>query len=158
MQRVNLTHELKRLAVVGLRLVIKSRPLQIQQFALAAYLQGMGAVNHRFALGNPAKPPARSKKSTSKVNCPILACKSFTSSSDTAPTGSLPKLAAMLSIACWRHREIWFACTSNCSDNYARVLSPRSAAKTTLALKSAVLFLLGRLIITLLDALRQKDQ
>jgi hypothetical protein len=44
----------------------------------------------------------------------------------------------MLSIACWRHCEIWFACTSNCSANSARVLSPRSAAKTTLALKSAV--------------------
>jgi hypothetical protein len=71
MQRVNLTHELKRFTMDSPFFVIKSRPLQIQQFALAAYLQGMGAVNHRFALGNPAKPPALSKKSTSSVNCPI---------------------------------------------------------------------------------------
>lgn len=34
----------------------------------------MGSVNHRFALSNPAFVSARSKKSFSSFNWPILAC------------------------------------------------------------------------------------
>src|SRR5262245_34049887 len=46
-----------------------------QGSALLRHRQLVIAVDHRFALGNPALPSAASKKSFSSVSSPIFACK-----------------------------------------------------------------------------------
>ena len=79
MQPVETPHDGK----VGLR----HRPRQVVD-AAAADAQNLGllgdrqivrAVDHRFALSNPALVSAPSKKSFSSVSSPILACSDFTS-------------------------------------------------------------------------------
>src|SRR6202034_1924355 len=47
-----------------------------------------------------------------------------------------------------RHAVIWFGWTSNCCANSASVFSPFKAANATLALKAALWFRRGRLLIT----------
>jgi len=51
----------------------------------------MVAVDHRLAFGKPALPNARSKKSFSSVNCPILACSSLKLSLGNAGFSALVK-------------------------------------------------------------------
>ena len=79
MQPVETPHDCE----VGLR----HRPRQVVD-AAAADAKNLGllgdrqivpAVDHRFALSNPALVSAPSKKSFSSVNSPILACSDFTS-------------------------------------------------------------------------------
>ena len=79
MQPVEMPHDRK----IGFR----HRPRQVVD-AAAADTKNLGllgdrqivpAVDHRFALSNPALVSAPSKKSFSSVNSPILACSDFTS-------------------------------------------------------------------------------
>src|ERR687897_2605982 len=112
--------------------------------------QGMRAVDHRFALGNsPALPSALSKKSLTRVNSPILACSVFTSTGGLADPalGSDPNTPAAPSSNCAFHWVIWFGWTSNCCASSARVLSPFTAARATLALKAGEWFRRGLLLI-----------
>src|SRR5215212_6642770 len=109
----------------------------------------MGAVDHRFALGQaPALPSACSKKSLARVSSPILACSVLTSSGGFAEAAfSAPNTPAAPSRSWAFHWVIWFGCTSNCWANSARVLSPFTAARATLALKAGEWFRRGRLLI-----------
>jgi hypothetical protein len=50
-----------------------------QQFGRSAQCQPVSAVDHRFALGNPALPSAADKKSLSSVSSPSFACSVFRS-------------------------------------------------------------------------------
>src|SRR5471032_2574230 len=61
------------------RLVIDAAAADLQNFRLLGDRQIVLAVDHRFALSNPALVSAPSKKSFSSVNSPILACSDFTS-------------------------------------------------------------------------------
>src|SRR5664280_2293732 len=61
------------------RQVIDAAPADLQNLRLLCDRQIVLAVDHRFALSNPALVSAPSKKSFSSVNSPILACSDFTS-------------------------------------------------------------------------------
>src|ERR671910_1703958 len=82
-----------------LRLIIEAAPADPEPLGLPGQRQGMGAVDHRFALGHtPALPSACSKKSLARVSSPILACSVFTSTGGVAdaplsdPNTSAPPL------------------------------------------------------------------
>jgi hypothetical protein len=62
-----------------------------QNFGLLGDQQIVRAVDHRFALSNPALLSAPSKKSFSSGSSPIFACSDFTSTGDCA--AALPPLA-----------------------------------------------------------------
>ena len=83
-----------------------TRPRQVQKLALGDHTQTILSVNNRLALSNPAFLSTPSKKSFSRVNCLILACRTFKSASD-GPEGlkapSLAKSPARFSTACWRN-------------------------------------------------------
>src|SRR5688500_11904994 len=77
---------------------VRHRPRQVVD-AAAADAQNLGlprdrqvvfAVDHRFALSNPALVSAPSKKSFSSVSSPILACSDFTSTTGGADPLPLP--------------------------------------------------------------------
>src|ERR1700731_2184710 len=108
MQPVETPHDRE----VGLR----NRPWQVVD-AAAADAQSLGllgdrqivrAVDHRFALSNPALVRAPSKKSFSSVSSPILACSDFTSTAGCPaplpPPG--PKTSAAPSSSCAFHPVI----------------------------------------------------
>src|SRR5437588_181992 len=107
MQPVEMPHDRK----IGLR----HRPRQVVD-AAAADAKNLGllgdrkivpAVDHRFALSNPALVSAPSKKSFSSVNSPILACSDFTSTAGAAggpPPG--PKISEALPSSCDFHAVI----------------------------------------------------
>jgi hypothetical protein len=61
------------------RQVISAAAADLQNLRLPGDRQIMLAVDHRFALSNPALVSAPSKKSFSNVSSPILACNDFTS-------------------------------------------------------------------------------
>src|SRR5215471_10086823 len=106
------------------------------------------AVNHRFALSNPALLNAPSKKSFSNVNSPILACSAFTSTTGSAalPLPG-PKTSAAPPSSCAFQIVIWLGWTSNCSASCTIVRSPLIAARATFALKAGVWFRRGRLFM-----------
>src|SRR3954471_6348794 len=54
--------------------------------------------------------------------------------------------------SCAFHEVIWFGCTSNCSASCAMVRSPLMAASATFALKDAVWFRRGRLVMVTPDS------
>src|SRR5262245_44318523 len=66
------------------RQVINAAAADLQNFRLPGDRQIMLAVDHRFALSNPALVSAPSKKSFSSVSSPILACSDFTSTGGAA--------------------------------------------------------------------------
>src|SRR5215471_12874040 len=73
-----------------------------QNLGLLADRQVVSAVDHRFALSNPALVSAPSKKSFSKVSSPILACSDFTSIAGTTawpPPGPNTSAAPLSSCA-----------------------------------------------------------
>src|SRR5918993_2395981 len=109
----------------------------------------MGAVDHRFALGHtPALPSACSKKSLARVSSPILACSVFTSTGGLAEAVvSDPNTPAAPSRSWAFHWVIWLGWTSNCCASSARVLSPFTAARATLALKAGEWFRRDRLLM-----------
>ena len=57
-----------------LRLVIRARSRDADEFRLSRNRQRMRTVDHRFTLSSPALPSAPDKKSFSSVNWPIFAC------------------------------------------------------------------------------------
>src|SRR3954463_2008860 len=54
--------------------VIDAAPADVEHPGLSGDRQIMRAVDHRFALSNPALPSAPAKKSCASVSSPILAC------------------------------------------------------------------------------------
>src|SRR6266581_5710267 len=94
---------------------LRHRPRQVVD-AAAADAKNLGlpndrqivpAVDHRFALSNPALVSAPSKKSFSSVNSPILACSDFTSTAGAAggpPPG--PKISEAPPSSCDFHAVI----------------------------------------------------
>src|SRR3981189_1950151 len=131
------------------RQVINAAAADLQNFRLPGDRQIVLAVDHRFALSNPALVSAPSKKSFSSVSSPILACSDFTStaggSAPLPPPG--PKTSAAPPSSCAFHDVIWFGCTSNCSASWASVRSPLTAARATFALKAGVWFRRARLVM-----------
>src|SRR5215210_4365335 len=109
----------------------------------------MRAVDHRFALGHvPALASACSKKSLARVSSPILACNVFTSTGGVADVAfSAPNTSAAPSRSWAFHWVIWLGWTSNCCANSARVFSPFTAARATLALKAGEWFRRDLLLI-----------
>ena len=84
MQPVKTPHDRQ----VGLRhrsrQVIDAAAADAQNLGLLGDRRIVRAVDHRFALSNPALLSAPSKKSFSSVNSPILACSDFTSTAGCA--------------------------------------------------------------------------
>src|SRR5262249_36128693 len=64
------------------RFVVDAAPADAEERRLLRQRKPVVTVDHRFALGNPALPSARSKKSFSSTSSPILACSDLTSISD----------------------------------------------------------------------------
>ena len=161
MQLVDSLYQIELFSGTGRGQPVDASPRQAQKLALGNYTQRMPAVNHCLALSNPALLSAPSKKSFSRGNGLIFACRTFESASD-GPEGlnspSLAKSPATFSSACWRNWMIWLGCSSNCSASSATVLSPLKAAKATLARNSGEKVLRGRLIEMLLGTQRLNDQ
>ncbi|SDP54676.1 hypothetical protein SAMN05660330_03133 [Desulforhopalus singaporensis] len=107
-----------------------------EKLCLPADCQPMATVDHRSALSNPALLSALSKKSFSRVNYPILACKTLRSGTGSLPE-SLPNTVAACLVSYRFQVVIWLGCTSHSSVNSAKVFSPRNAARATFALKLA---------------------
>src|SRR6185312_14181390 len=91
---------------VGLRhwpwQVVDAAAADAQNLGLLADRQVVSAVDHRFALSNPALVSAPSKKSFSSVSSPILACSDFTSIAGTTawpPPGPNTSAAPLSSCA-----------------------------------------------------------
>jgi hypothetical protein len=134
-QFVDSLHQLKvRLENLD-RPVIGRRSRQPQQHALSSYGNLGLAVNHLFALSSPALISAFSKKSFSRLSCPILACMRWISGPFSF-SGFSPNAMAAFSWSCRFQSVIWLGCTSNCSASSAIVLSPFRAARATFALNT----------------------
>src|SRR5262252_3421652 len=133
--------------------VVDTATTDVESFCLFASRQIVFAVNHRFALSNPALLSAPSKKSFSKVNSPILECSAFTSTTGSAALPAPgPKTSAAPLSSCAFQSVIWLGCTSNCSASCASVRSPFMAAMATFALKAGVWFRRGRLFMVSPDS------
>src|SRR5208283_815564 len=133
-QLVNPAHECQIRIADWPRQVIHRSTAHAQQFGLARDGQIVATVDHGFALSNPALVSARSKKSFSSANCPILAC------SGARSTGSVweppPKISAAPSSRCRFHSAIWLGCNSNSLHRSAIVRSSSNAARATRALNA----------------------
>src|SRR5215813_286254 len=79
MQPVETTHDRKVRLRHRPRAVVDAAAADAQNLRLLGDRQIVRAVDHRFALSNPALVSAPSKKSFSSVSSPILACSDFTS-------------------------------------------------------------------------------
>ena len=88
MQLVDAAHELQVARAGGPGQVADRASAHAQQAGLARDGQGVITVDHCFALSNPAMVSARSKKSFSSANWPILAC------SGARSTGATTRLPA----------------------------------------------------------------
>ena len=73
MELVDPTHQRQLCRRHRRRLVVRRRASQLQELALPHHWQGVGSVDHRFALSKPALMSAPSKKSFSSASWPILA-------------------------------------------------------------------------------------
>jgi hypothetical protein len=72
--------------------------------------QGMGSVDHRFALNNPALMSAPSKKSFSSASCPIFAWRTLRSG--VSDVGFVPpNTSAARASNCCFHSVIWVGWT-----------------------------------------------
>src|SRR5580765_3191971 len=109
----------------------------------------MVAVDHRFALSMPALVSAPDKKSFSRASWPILACSSFRSTGG-GDDDSAPNTLAARSSNWFFQSLIWLGCTSCNLANSARVFSPRTASRATLALKIDEWLRRGLLLMVLL--------
>src|SRR5499425_979119 len=87
MQPVETAHDRKVRLRHRPRPVVDAAAADAQNLRLLGDRQIVRAVDHRFALSNPALVSAPSKKSFSSVSSPILACSAFTS---TAGSAALP--------------------------------------------------------------------
>src|ERR1019366_3085503 len=131
------------------RFIVDRAPADTQHLGLMLDGKVVLGVDHRFALSSPALVSAPSKKSFSSVSSPILAWRVFRSTVAVAASAfaSLPKTPTAPSRSWLFHCVIWLACTSNNCANSESVFSPLMAAKATFALKAAVWFRRGRLLI-----------
>src|SRR5262252_6278957 len=88
--------------------VVDAATTDIESFCLFADRQIVFAVDHRFALSNPALLSAPSKKSFSNVSSPILACSDFTSTTGVVDAWLPPglKTSAAPSSSCPFHNVI----------------------------------------------------
>src|SRR5665647_2781601 len=84
-QLVKAQHERQIGFADGLGQVVHRAPAYAQQFGLARDGELVVTVDHALALSNPALVSACSKKSFSKVNWPILACKGTRSTGSPCP-------------------------------------------------------------------------
>src|ERR1700739_4714205 len=82
MQFVDAPHQRKVCSRYRHRFVVDATPTDAEERCLLRQWKLVLAVDHRFALINPALPSARSKKSFSSTSSPILACSDLTSTSD----------------------------------------------------------------------------
>jgi hypothetical protein len=64
------------------RFIVDAASADAEERRLLRQRKPVVAVDRRFALGNPALPSARSKKSFSSTSSPILSCSDLTSTSD----------------------------------------------------------------------------
>src|SRR5262245_24283175 len=90
MQPVDLAHQLDVGRRHRTRQVVHRATCDADGLGLLRDAQRMIAVDHRFALSNPALVSAPSKKSFSSVSSPIFACRAFTSTVGTADAVPLP--------------------------------------------------------------------
>src|SRR5262252_504967 len=84
MQPVEPAHDRKVRLRYRPRPIVDAAAANVQNFGLRRDRQVVGAVDHRFALSNPALVSASSKKSFSSVSSPILACSTFASTAGCA--------------------------------------------------------------------------
>src|SRR3954452_23924250 len=149
MQLIHPSHDGKVGVRDGPRPVIDASPADAQHLCLARDRQIVGTVYHRFALSRPALPSAPSKKSFSSVSSPIFAWSDLISTRGTSGSERVsdPNTAAAPSWSSDFHCVIWLGWTSNCCAKSASVFSPLMAASATFALKAAVWFRRGRLLI-----------
>jgi hypothetical protein len=82
MQLIEPPHQRKVCIRHRRRFVVDAAQAGAEERRLLRQRKPVVAVDHRFALGNPALPSARSKKSFSSTSSPILACSDLTSTSD----------------------------------------------------------------------------
>src|SRR6267154_5460569 len=109
MQPVETPHD----CLVGLRhrarQIVDAAAADAQNLRLLRDRKIVLAVDHRFALSNPALVSAPSKKSFSNVSSPIFACSDFTSIAGSVvavpPPG--PKTSAAPPSSCAFHVVIW---------------------------------------------------
>src|SRR5262249_53057858 len=90
------------------RFVVDAAPADAEERCLLRQRKPVGTVDHRFALGNPALPSARSKKSFSRTSSPILACSDLMSTSGTDDLAVPPRsnTSAAPSSSCSFHEVI----------------------------------------------------
>src|SRR5262245_24813715 len=154
MQLVQPPHQRKIASRDRTRLVVEAAAADPEHSRLLGQRKIVVAVNHRFALSNPALVSAPSKKSFSSVSSPILACSVLTSISGVEDLA--PEPDANTSVAPSRswsfHADIWLGWTSNCSANCASVRSPLIAASATFALNAGVWFRRGLLLMLAPDS------
>src|SRR5215468_423615 len=91
MQLVEPPHQCK----VGIRhwyrFVVDAASAEAEECRLLRQRKSVVTVDHRFALGHPALPSARSKKSFSSTSSPILACRALMLTSGAADLAWLPR-------------------------------------------------------------------
>ena len=79
MQFIQSAHERQIRGMMCFGLIIDSAAAYPDQLRLSCNGERMGSVYYRLALSNPILVSAPSKKSFSRVNCPIFACRAFKS-------------------------------------------------------------------------------
>jgi hypothetical protein len=93
MQPVETMHDRKVGARHRPREVVDAATADVENLRLPGDRQIVPAVDHRFALSNPALVSAPSKKSFSSVSSPIFACNAFTSTAGGVAAPPLPDAA-----------------------------------------------------------------
>src|SRR5712672_2609127 len=81
MQLVEPPHQRKVRIRYWYRFVVDAASAEAEERRLLRQRKPVVTVDHRFALGHPALPSARSKKSFSRTSSPILACRAVISTS-----------------------------------------------------------------------------
>jgi hypothetical protein len=99
MQFIKASQQFQIASTDRMELIVDAAATDADQLRLTLDGKGMGAVDYRFALSNPALVSALSKKSFSNVSCPILACIAFTSTGG-LDSLLLPKSSAARSLSC----------------------------------------------------------
>src|SRR5260370_25888578 len=81
MKVVGAAHQRKVCGGHRRRFVVDAAPADAEERRRLRQREPVVTVDHRFALGTPALPSARSKKSFSRTSSPILACRALMSTS-----------------------------------------------------------------------------
>src|ERR1017187_6077758 len=149
MEFVDVPHQPQIFVRDRARLIVDRAAADAQHLGLLLDGKVVLGVDHRFALSSPALVSAPSKKSFSSVSSPILAWRVLRSTVAVAASAfaSLPKTPTAPSKRSLFHCVLWLAFTSNNCANSESVLSSLMAGKVTFALKTALWFRRGRLLI-----------